>query len=132
MASTEGPITGLALRYATALFELGSETGGLDALDADFSKLKALLGESPELTRLVRSPLYSREDQARAMKAVLVKAQAAPITTKLVLLLAQKGRLFALRDDHRFLRAASRQASRRGRGRHHLGARPSMTKKPPN
>jgi F-type H+-transporting ATPase subunit delta len=98
VASTDGPITGLALRYATALFELASEQGALDTLGADLSSLKSLLAESPDLTRLVLSPLYAREDQAKAMRAVLTKAGAAPLTVKLVLLLAQKSRLFALAD----------------------------------
>jgi len=62
------------------------------------SSLKTLLAESPELNRLVRSPLFSREEQGRGMEAVLAKAGAGDLTRKLVLLLAQKRRLFALAD----------------------------------
>jgi F-type H+-transporting ATPase subunit delta len=57
-----------------------------------------MLKESPELTRLVRSPLFSRDEQARGMEAVLARAGASALTRKLVLLLAQKRRLFALAD----------------------------------
>jgi F-type H+-transporting ATPase subunit delta len=89
---------GLAMRYATAVFELAAEERAVDSLAADLGSLKGFLLVSPELARLVRSPLFSREDQAKCMEAVLVKAGAGPLTRKLVLLLAQKRRLFALAD----------------------------------
>jgi F-type H+-transporting ATPase subunit delta len=98
LASDNRHIAGLALRYANAAFELAAETRGLDALAGDFVVLKALLADSPELNRLVRSPLFSREDQAKGMAAVLAKAGASDLTRKLILLLAQKRRLFALGD----------------------------------
>ena len=96
MASDTSHSAGLALRYATAAFELAAEERGLDRLSADFSGLKTMLAQSPELNRLVRSPLFSREEQAKGMQAVLEKAGAGDLTRKLVLLLAQKRRLFAL------------------------------------
>ena len=98
MASDNSHIAGLALRYANAVFELAAEERALEPVEADFLGLKALLKQSPELTRLVRSPLFSREDQAKGMEAVLARAGASELTRKLVLLLAQKRRLFALAD----------------------------------
>ena len=96
MASDDSQISGLAGRYATAAFELALEERALDQLSADLAALKSLLESSPELSRLVRSPAFSSETQAKGMEAVLAKAGAAAITRKLVLLLAQKRRLFAL------------------------------------
>ena len=98
MTSEDSRTGGLALRYATAVFELAAEERAIDGLAADLAALKTLLQASPELARLVRSPLFSRDDQARGMEAVLEKAGAGPLTRKLVLLLAQKRRLFALAD----------------------------------
>ena len=98
MASDNSHIAGLALRYANAIFELASETGAVAAVEADFLQLKSMLKNSPELTRLVRSPMFSREDQAKGMEAVLAKAGTGALTRKLVLLLAEKRRLFALAD----------------------------------
>lgn len=98
MASDTSHIAGLALRYANAVFDLAAEERGIDRVAADFAALKTMLQTSPELTRLVRSPLFSREDQARGMEAVLKQAGAGDLTRKLVLLLAQKRRLFALTD----------------------------------
>jgi F-type H+-transporting ATPase subunit delta len=96
LASDNSHSAGLALRYANAVFELAAEERGLDRVAADFEGLKSLLKQSPELARLVRSPLFSREDQAKGMEAVLAKAGAGDLTRRLVLLLAQKRRLFAL------------------------------------
>jgi F-type H+-transporting ATPase subunit delta len=98
LASDDSHTAGLALRYATAAFELATEEHAVDQLAADLSQLGRLLRESPELTRLVRSPLFSRDEQASGMSAVLKKAGAGELTRKLVLLLAEKRRLFALAD----------------------------------
>jgi F-type H+-transporting ATPase subunit delta len=98
LASNDSHLAGLAGRYATAAFELALEERALDSLTGDLEAIKTLLTTSPELARLVRSPIFSREDQARAMEAVLAQAGATPLTRKLVLLLAQKRRLFVLAD----------------------------------
>jgi F-type H+-transporting ATPase subunit delta len=91
---------GLAGRYANALFELAQEgrTDGktVDAVSADLGSLRKALDSSPDLARLVRSPVFSAEDQARALQAILAKMGAGNLTVKFVLLLAQKRRLFAL------------------------------------
>ncbi|HET7083228.1 MAG TPA: F0F1 ATP synthase subunit delta [Rhizomicrobium sp.] len=87
---------GLAGRYANAVFELAQDHKAIDAVSADLAGLRRATETSPDLARLVRSPVFSAEDQARALKAVLEKMGAHPLTTKFVLLLAQKRRLFVL------------------------------------
>lgn len=84
------------MRYATAAFDLAAEERALDKLADDFASLKDLLSRSAELVQLVRSPVISREQQSTAIDAVLIKAGAAELTRKLVLLLAKKRRLFIL------------------------------------
>ncbi len=98
MTTDDSQIGGLAGRYATAAFELAREENALDRLASDLSALKDLLSGSPELGRLVRSPAFSREEQASGMESVLRQANASPLATKLVLLLARKRRLFILSD----------------------------------
>jgi F-type H+-transporting ATPase subunit delta len=98
LASDESHSAGLALRYATAAFELAAEERGIDRLAADLAALGALLTESTDLTRLVRSPVFTRDQQAAGMEAVLKKAGAGDLARKLVLLLTRKRRLFALAD----------------------------------
>ncbi len=96
MASDESRSAGLALRYATAVFELAAEERAIDSLADDLAGLKRLVQESPALLRLVRSPLFSREEQGAGMQAILAAGQIGDLARKLVLLLAEKRRLFAL------------------------------------
>ena len=87
---------GLAGRYANALFELAQDQKAIDAVSADLASLRRALETSPDLARLVRSPVFSAADHAKALKAILDKMGANPLTAKFVLLLAQKRRLFVL------------------------------------
>ena len=87
---------GLSGRYAHALFELARDAGSVDLVSADLASLRRAMEASSDLRRLVRSPVFSAEDQAKALKAVLEKMGANPLTTKFVLLLAQKRRLTVL------------------------------------
>ena len=88
--------SGLAGRYAVALFELAQERGELDVVAGDLHSLREMLGESADLRRLIRSPVLSREEQARALAALGERAGFAPLTQQFLGLLAHKRRLFAL------------------------------------
>jgi F-type H+-transporting ATPase subunit delta len=87
---------GLAGRYANALFELAQEQKALDAVSADLASLRKAMDSSPDLARLVKSPVFSAEDHGRALKAILEKMGANALSSKFVLLLAHKRRLAAL------------------------------------
>ena len=63
----------MAGRYATALFELALDNKAVDAVKADLEKFEAMIAESPDLHRLVRSPVFGADEQARALAAVLAK-----------------------------------------------------------
>ncbi len=91
--SAEG---GLAGRYANAVFELAQDQGCVDAVSADLASLRRALETSADLARLFRSPVFSAADHAKALGAILGKMGAHPLTTKFVLLLAEKRRLFVL------------------------------------
>jgi len=88
----------IAGRYATAVFDLAVETNALDAVTSDFASLKAMMKASPDLARLVRAPVFSRDDQKKGLGAILAKMGANPLTIQFVNLLAAKRRLFALTD----------------------------------
>jgi len=66
-------LSGLAGRYAVALFELAVEAKILDAVAEELASLNALLSESAELKMLTTSPIISRANQAAAMSE-MVKA----------------------------------------------------------
>jgi F-type H+-transporting ATPase subunit delta len=97
--------SGLAGRYALAVFELAQEERAVEAVAKDFATLKQLMAESPDLTRLIRAAVYSREEQAAGMNGVLHRMEAAPLTRRFILLLASKRRLFVLPDIIRAYRA---------------------------
>lgn len=90
--------SGLAGRYASALYELADEGKALDAVAADLTALRQLLKDSADLDRLVRSPVLGRDEQAKAIGAVLEQAGAHELTRNFVGVAAQNRRLFALSD----------------------------------
>ncbi|MCC7049352.1 MAG: F0F1 ATP synthase subunit delta [Alphaproteobacteria bacterium] len=96
MAAETTGMAGLAERYAAALYELADEGKLLDRVADDLRRLSRMLDESADLARLIRSPVLSRQEQGRAMKAVLEKAGVDALTAKFVGLVAQNRRLFAL------------------------------------
>lgn len=96
MAASETATSGIAQRYALALFELADEAKALDQIADDLRAIKQALADSADLRALTRSPLLSREDQIKAITAVLRKAGAADLTVKFVGVVAGNRRLFAL------------------------------------
>jgi len=98
VASEATGASGLAGRYASALFELADEQKALDQTARDLSALKQALAESPDLDRLVRSPLYSRAEQAKAIDAVAEHLGLSPLIRSFLGLVAQNRRLPALRS----------------------------------
>jgi F-type H+-transporting ATPase subunit delta len=96
VATDKAHETGLAGRYATALFDLAAEQKAVDAVSADLGAFRRAIGSAPELARLVKSPVFSREDQAKALKPLLEKMGAHALTIQFLLFLAAKRRLFAV------------------------------------
>jgi F-type H+-transporting ATPase subunit delta len=88
----------MAGRYATALFDLARETNAIDAVKADLERFDALIAESPDLTRLVRSPVFSAAEQEQALSAVLERAGIGGVAAKFLKLVTSNRRLFAVRD----------------------------------
>lgn len=98
MASDASGLSGIATRYATALYELADEQKALDEVAEDLSTVRDLIDESDDLRRLIRSPLFSRADQAKAMAAVLDKAGIGDLVTRFVAVVADNRRLFILAE----------------------------------
>jgi F-type H+-transporting ATPase subunit delta len=98
VATEQAQETGLAGRYANAVFELAQEEKSVEAVERDFVMLRSLIDQNPDLARLVKAPVFSRDEQSRTMKAVLERMSAAKLTTQFVLTIAAKRRLYALAD----------------------------------
>jgi F-type H+-transporting ATPase subunit delta len=94
----EAHLSGIAGRYALAVFELALESKSIDAVERDLQALKTSVAESADLARLVRAPVFAREDQAKGMQALLAAMGADTLTVRFVSLLCAKRRLFLLPD----------------------------------
>jgi F-type H+-transporting ATPase subunit delta len=98
VAGEGGIVSGMAGRYATALFELALESKAVDQVQSDLNAFDALVASSADLGRLVRSPAFSAEEQAKALSAVLDKAGLTGIAANFLKVVATNRRLFAVRD----------------------------------
>lgn len=102
----------MAERYAAALFDLADDRHALDAVANDLRELRAMLRDSSDLTRLVRSPVLTRDQQARAVAAVAAQAALSQLTRDFLGVVARNRRLFAVPE---MIEAYLRQlAARRG------------------
>jgi F-type H+-transporting ATPase subunit delta len=98
VAAEDPSVSGVSGRYATALFELARDEKSVDVVKADLNRFAAMLADSPDLTRLVRSPVFSTDVQGKALTAVLDKSDISGITAKFLKVLTANRRLFAVTD----------------------------------
>jgi F-type H+-transporting ATPase subunit delta len=98
VAGAEPIVSGMAGRYATALFELALDGKSVDAVKADLDKFDAMIADSEDLRRLVRSPVFGAEEQTKALAAVLEKAGIGGLAANFLKFVASNRRLFAVHD----------------------------------
>jgi F-type H+-transporting ATPase subunit delta len=97
--------SGVAGRYATALFELAKEGAALEQVAADLTRFNEALDAFEDMKRLVKSPVFSAEEQGRALAAILDELKIEGLTKNFLLLVAKNRRLFATPDMIRAFRA---------------------------
>ena len=90
--------SGMAARYALALFELADEQRKLDTVAGDLRALDAAIEENDDLRRMMASPVLRRALQGKAIGAVLEKMGADDLTRRFIGVAAANRRLFALRQ----------------------------------
>ncbi len=88
--------SGIAERYATAIFEISKERKTLDKLEGNIADLTAILDDSAELRDLIHSPVLSREEQSNAILAIADKMGLIPVMRNGLGVMAEKRRLFVL------------------------------------
>nr|WP_201752009.1 F0F1 ATP synthase subunit delta [Microvirga arsenatis] len=91
-------MSGVALRYASALFDLAREANAVDAVAGDLARFDALIRGSADLQRLILNPIFTAEEQSKAIGAILDKAGISGLAGNFIRLVASKRRLFALPD----------------------------------
>jgi F-type H+-transporting ATPase subunit delta len=89
-------VSGMAGRYAVALFELAKEAHSTDSVAADLNKFAELIHVSHDLERFLKSPVFSATEQLKTINAILAHASIEGLTAKFLRLVATKRRLFAL------------------------------------
>jgi len=97
-------ISGVAERYASALFELALSEKKLPAVEKDLGRVGDLLAGSDDLMRLIKSPVFSADEQQKAMAAVLDKAKITGLAGNFMRVVASNRRLFAVPDMLRSFR----------------------------
>ncbi len=124
--SEAGPlVAGVSGRYASALFELARDERQLDAVAEALNQFDGLLKESADLRRLVRSPVFSAEEQEAAISAILEKAGITGLAANFIRLSAANRRLFALPDMIRAYRELVRESKGIVRAEVRLAEKPS-------
>lgn len=111
-AKTSAPVTGedhiisgMAGRYANALFELALENKAIDAVKNDLEQFDAAVAANSDLARLVRSPVFGADEQLKALAAILDRAGIKGLAANFLRVITTNRRLFAVRDMIRAFRA---------------------------
>ena len=109
--ATEDPImASVPGRYASALFDLASEQRQIADVENGLVAFQQMLDSSPDLQRLVKSPVFSAGEQLKAIGAILDKAGIGGLAGNFLRLIARNRRLFAVPDMIRSFRALAARA----------------------
>jgi F-type H+-transporting ATPase subunit delta len=98
VANDDPMMASVAGRYASALFDLAKEQGKISAIEQELGQIQSMMDQSPDMVRLIRSPVFSADDQGKALTAVMAKAGISGLTSNFFKLLAKNRRLFAAAD----------------------------------
>ena len=95
--------TNVAKRYAEAFIDVAVEANAVDALGADLTKVTAALrANDGQLADALSSPVFSNEERANVLKAVLPMLQIQPLTANLLNVVGDNKRFsaFNLISEH--------------------------------
>jgi F-type H+-transporting ATPase subunit delta len=98
VATTDQTVSGVPGRYASALFELSSEEKATEEVSRQLSTFQSAIDQSEDLSRLVRSPVFSSEDQVAALGAVAGQLGITGTTLNFLKLVAKNRRLSVIPD----------------------------------
>jgi len=96
VAKSSSPISGVAERYAGSLYDLAAQANQVAEVETALGDFERLIAESPDLDRLIKSPVFSADDQKRAITAITDKAGVTGLVGNFLKVVAQNRRLFAV------------------------------------
>ncbi|MDF1727733.1 MAG: F0F1 ATP synthase subunit delta [Sulfitobacter sp.] len=105
MSETASISTGIAQRYASAVYDLASEGGNVNDIEGDLDALQGALNDSEDFRSLIHSPIYTRDQQRTAISALADKMGLSSTMSNTLSLMAAKRRLFVLPALIKSLRA---------------------------
>ncbi|XP_051840897.1 ATP synthase subunit O, mitochondrial [Antechinus flavipes] len=85
-------VYGLEGRYATALFSAASKQNKLDVVEKELLRVTKLL-KDPKMVDSIMNPHIKRSIKIKTLSDIIAKERFSPITTNLMKLLAENGRL---------------------------------------
>jgi F-type H+-transporting ATPase subunit delta len=110
VAQSSSPVSGIAERYAGSLYELAVQSSTVDKVETDLSRFEGLLSESDDLARMIKSPVFSAEEQFKAIVAIADKAGISGLVGNFLRVVAQNRRLFAVPSMIKAFRAIAAEA----------------------
>ena len=96
MAKSSSPVSGVADRYAASLHDLAVQAKSVSQVEADLGRFEVLLDGSADLTRMIRSPVFSAAEQLKAISAIVDKAGISGLVGNFLRVVARNRRLFAV------------------------------------
>lgn len=110
MAQSGSMISGVAERYAGSLHELASQANSVAKVESELSRFETLIEGSADMRRLIESPVFSAEDQLKAISAIVDKAKITGLTGNFLRVVARNRRLFAVPGMIRAFRRIAAEA----------------------
>jgi F-type H+-transporting ATPase subunit delta len=96
VAQSSSPVSAVAERYARSLFDLASDAKSVAKVETDLSAFEKMLAGSADLDRLIKSPVFSADDQFKAIGKIVDKAKISGLTGNFLRVVARNRRLFAV------------------------------------
>jgi len=96
VADSSQSVSGVAERYASSLFALALEDGAIAEVATALDNFQAMIDGSTDLQRLIKSPVFSADEQLKAVDAILAKVGITGLAANFIKVTASNRRLFAV------------------------------------
>jgi len=96
VADSSQSVSGVAERYASSLFALALEEGAIAEVATALDNFQAMIDGSIDLQRLIKSPVFSADEQLKAVDAILTTAGLTGLAANFIKVTASNRRLFAV------------------------------------
>ena len=90
--------TGLAGRYAAALYQLAINSKQVDPILQELNLFNELIEENEQLQKLVYSPVFGSDEKSAAITHLLRRAKAKDLVVQFIGTITKNGRLFAIKE----------------------------------